>query len=147
MEFQLTHETELSSKFVDETIREYGPRIWIQKQMDPLRVGTSDVYAMIDGMFIPIECKRTDKDKGHSILSHNFKKIQTKNMRDLVVVGAYPIGLIFHEKEKRYVLPLAIREDGNISMEEYLKLPIFDWMGIRDGATKAYRDRFGEGQF
>ena len=143
----LTHETDLSSKFVDQTIRQYGPRIWIQKQMDPLRVGTSDIYAMIDGMFIPIECKRTNQDKGHSILSHIFEKIQKKRMRDLLEVGAYPLGLIFHREEKRYILPLAIREDGNISMEEYLQLPLFDWMEIKNAATQAYHDRFGEGQF
>jgi len=137
----VTRETELSSKFVDETIREYGSRIWIQKQQDPLRRGTPDIYAMLDGMFIPIECKRVAQSHGNSILSHKFDKIQIKRMLDLLTVHAYPIGLIFCEREKRYILPLAIREDGNISMEAYLKLPIFNWMEIRDAATEAHINR------
>jgi hypothetical protein len=137
----MTHETEMSSKFVDETIREYGSRIWIQKQQDPLRRGTPDIYSMIDGMFIPIECKRAIQSNGKSILPHKFEKIQIKRLRDLLEVYAYPIGLIFCEGEKRYILPLDIREDGNISMEEYLKLPVFNWMEIRDAATEAYINR------
>ena len=138
----MTRETELSSKFVDATIREFGSQIWIQKQIDPLRAGTPDIYAMSQGMFIPIECKRVERDSGNSILSHNFTKIQKKRMRDLAIVIAYPIGLIFREDEKRYILPLAIREDGNISIEEYLKLPLFNWMEVINDATKAYRNRY-----
>ncbi len=137
----LTRETESSSKFVDETIRKYGSRVWIQKQEDPLRVGTADIYSVVDGMFIPMECKKVKEDRGNSILSHRFTRMQIKRMKDLLAAHAFPIGLIFYEKEKRYILPLAIREDGNISMEEYLKLPIFDWMEVKNVATKAYLDR------
>ena len=137
----LISETEHSSKFVDETIREYGSRIWIQKVQDPLRKGTPDVYSALDGLFIPMECKKVCKDKGDSILSHPFQKIQIKRMKDFLAVHIYAIGLIFYENEKRYILPLAIRKDGQISMEEYLKLPIFDWMEIKDAATKTYLNR------
>ena len=142
----MIRETELSSEFVDKTIREFGSRIWIQKQQDPLRCGTPDIYAHLDGMFIPIECKKIDKDSGNSILSHKFTKIQKKRMKDLLLVYAYPIGLIFREDEKRYILPLAIREDGQISMEEYIKLPIFNWEVILHDATEAYLSRRSWGQ-
>ena len=109
-----------------------------------LRAGTPDIYSMIDGIFLPIECKKVKKKDGNSILSHSFTKIQKKRMRDLLKVSAYPIGLIFCGDEKRYILPLAIREDGNISMEEYLKLPIFDWMELKDAGTKSYQSRFNK---
>jgi len=134
----LIRETKLSSQFVDDTIREYGSQIWIQLQHDPLRVGTPDIYVVTDGIFIPMESKKVYKDSGQSILAHPFKRMQIKRMHDLLKVRAYPIGLIFYKLEKRYILPLAIREDGQISMEEYLKLPLFDWEVIRNAATKAH---------
>ena len=142
MECLLTRETELSSDFVDATIRGFGSSIWIQKQLDPLRCGTPDIYAMSEGVFLPIECKRVALEKGNSILSHHFTKIQKKRMRDLLKVGAYPVGLIFREKEQRYILPLAIRADGQISMDEYNSLPIFNWTELINAATKEHRDRF-----
>lgn len=139
----MINETDLSSKFVDETIREFGSRIWIQKQQDPLRRGTPDIYSIFDGMFIPIECKKV-VNNGCSILEHPFTKIQRKRFKDFIVVQAFPIGLIFcGREEKRYVFPLAIREDGNMSYDQYIKLPIFNWLEIRDAATKNYISRFG----
>lgn len=63
-------------------------------------------------------------------------------MSDLEEVGAFPIGLIFYREELRYILPLNIREDGNMSMEEYLALPLFTWMEIINVARKAHYDRF-----
>lgn len=136
-------ETDLSSWFVDKTIREYGSQIWIQKIQDPLRVGTPDIYALSRGMFIPIECKRIDHCSGNSILAHHFKKLQKVRMDDLLKVTAYPIGLVFLAKvERRYILPLDIRDDGNMSWEQYQSLPMFNWEEVIDAATKAYRSRY-----
>ena len=137
----MKRETKSSSEFVDDTIRAYGSQIWIQKQQDPLRVGTPDIYAMSEGIFIPIECKKVEKDHGNSILAHPFTKLQIKRMLDLQKVGAYPIGLIFSESGDRYILPLAIRKDGNISMDEFLKLPIFKWEEIIYAGTEAHINR------
>jgi hypothetical protein len=140
MECRLIKETQLSSEFVDDTIREFGSSIWIYKQ-PPIIRGTPDIFSMVNGMFIPIECKKVERESGNSILSHPFMKIQKKRMRDFMTVLAYPIGLIFHERGNRYILPLAIREDGNISMEEFLKLPIFNWMEVSNAATESYLSR------
>lgn len=142
MECQLTRETEKSSKFVDDTIREFGSRIWIQKQQDPLRRGTPDIYSMVDGNFIPMESKKVKNDSGNSILSHEFTKMQTKRLDDLEKVGAYGIGLIFFRDEIRYIRPLDIREDGQMSMEQYLGLPIFNWEEVINAATKAHSSRY-----
>jgi hypothetical protein len=138
----LTRETQYSSDFVDRTIREFGPRIWIQKQLDPLRRGTPDIYSMVEGNFIPIESKRVNQESGNKILSHNFTKMQVKRMKDLLITGAYPIGMIFYDDEIRYILPLDIREDGQISMEEYKKLPLFNWEEIIHVATETHRNRY-----
>lgn len=142
MECQLTRETEKSSKFVDDTIREFGSRIWIQKQQDPLRRGTPDIYSMAEGNFIPIECKKVKEDSGNSILSHEFTKLQKKRMNDLYITGAYPIGVIFFRDEIRYVLPSDIRENGQMSMEQYKSLPIFNWEEVINAATEAHSRRY-----
>ena len=140
----MIRETEKSSDFVDKTIREFGSRIWIQKQEDPLRRGTPDIYSMAEGNFIPIECKKVNQDSGKSILSHPFKKIQIKRITDLYITGAYPIGMIFYRDEIRYILPSDIREDGQMSMEQYLSLPIFNWEVVIHDATEAHRSRFSK---
>jgi len=132
-------ETELSSEFVDATIREFGNKIWIEKQCDSLRAGTPDIYASINGLFIPIECKRAI-GKGNSILSHTFTKIQKRQLK-ILAYNAFPIGLIFSNSEKRWILPLHIREDGNMSLDQYLSLPIFSWREVYDAASRHRQDR------
>ena len=134
-------ETELSRKFVDETIREFGSKIWIQLQRDPIRNGTPDIYSLVNGIFIPIESKKVERESGNKILSHPFQRLQKKRMRDILSAQGFPIGLIFHLQEKRYILPLDIREDGDISMEEYQKLPLFTWEEIYRVASEAHSRR------
>lgn len=122
-------ETKLLQRFIDDTIKEFGHVLWIERQVSDIRKGVPDVYALMDGIFLPIEAKYSFEGKD-SILSHKFKPLQVEKLKRFWNRGAYACGIVFRNGEVRYVLPDAIREDGQMSLEQFRSLPTFTWKGV-----------------
>lgn len=121
-----TNETSLLQRFMTRSIRTYGSRLWIERQISDIRRDIPDVYAHIDGIFLPMEAKFSFEGK-ESILSHKFKRGQIEKLRMFRSVGAYALGIVFRNEELRYVHPQDIRDDGQMSLSQFDSLPLFDW--------------------
>jgi len=122
-------ETKLLNRFVEQTIKTYGHLMWIERQVSDIRKGVPDVYALWDGIFLPMEAKYSFQGK-ESILSHKFKPLQIEKLKRFEKRGAFACGLIFRNEEIRYVLPDAIRDDGQMSLDQFNQLSLFTWEGV-----------------
>lgn len=122
-------ETKLLTRFIDHTIRDYGHLMWIERQVSDIRKNVPDVYALWDGVFLPMEAKYSFQGKD-AILSHKFKPGQVEKLRRFEKRGAFACGIIFRNGEIRYVLPDDIREDGQMSLDQFNQLPLFTWEGV-----------------
>jgi len=128
-------ETKLLQRFIKQSEKEFGDVLWIERQVSDIRLGVPDVYALMDGIFLPMEAKYSFEGK-ESILSHKFKALQIEKLKRLEKRGAYSLGLIFRGEEIRYILPDAIREDGQMSLEQFSTLPFFSWIGVVNAGKK-----------
>ena len=122
-------ETSQIPGFIARAEAQFGPRIKIRRRVDTIRKGVPDIECTLNSFSLPIEAKHSVAGLT-KILKHRFTAIQVHDMTTSKEAGAFPIGLIFRNGEERFILPEDIPEDGQISLEQYLKLPIFRWEDV-----------------
>lgn len=132
------NETKLLNRFIDNSIKEFGFDLWIERQVSDIRLGVADVYALMNGIFLPIEAKYSFQGK-ENILSHKFGALQVERLIRHKKRGGYSLGMIFRDGEIRYILPENIREDGQMSLDQYKQLPFFNWPEVVDAGKKRNR--------
>lgn len=131
MRIKAKSETNFVTDFIDDSKAEFAPDLWIKRIIDTIHLGTPDIYAHFNGIFLPIEAKKGFRRNG-LILDHHFKPIQIHELMMLKKSRAYSMGLIFMDNEMRFILPEEIPENGNLNLDSFNKLPHFSWRTILD---------------
>lgn len=136
------NETKLLQRFIAKSLEEFGFDLWIERQVSDIHLGIADVYALMDGIFLPIEAKYSFRGK-ENILSHKFGALQVERLIRHKKRGGYSLGIVFRDGEIRYILPENIREDGQMSLDQYKQLPFFNWQEVVNAGKKSNRLLFG----
>lgn len=101
-------ETDKSKTFIDNQKAKYGRNLFIEKVIDSNTKGRPDIQAIFKGMPIVMEAKLINSLSYRNI--YPFKAIQLDTLELMAKAGTVSIGLLYMEKEVRYLMYYDLKE-------------------------------------
>ena len=117
-----------SQSFIKEQREKYGRLIHIEKIIRPDVSGEPDIFAIFKGMPVYAESKLIN------ILSYRnlypFKELQLDTLEQRAKSGAMCIGLLYMDKEVKYLMYYDLKE--YLNREDLAKAKPFSWEALRE---------------
>jgi hypothetical protein len=101
-------ESDKSKSFINDQKEKYGKILFIEKVIDSNTKGRPDIQAIFNGMPIVMEAKLINSLSYRNI--YPFKAIQLDTLELMAKAGTVSIGLLYMEKEVRYLMYYDLKE-------------------------------------
>jgi hypothetical protein len=121
-------ETKESSEFVKLQKEKYGKSLFIEKVIRPDLKGQPDIFLIYKGMPLYAEAKLINSITNKNL--YPFKELQLDILTDRALSGAMSIGVLYNEKEFRYIMYDQLTEfvDWNNGLDFNLELIREKWI-------------------
>ena len=120
-------ESTKSQKFIKEQKEKYGKLIYIEKLIRPDKKGEPDIFAIYKGMCVYAEAKLINSITYENL--YPFKELQLDSLAIKAQSGAMCIGILYKDKEVRFLMHYDLKE--YLNKDDWEKAEKFNWEILR----------------
>ena len=120
-------ESDKSQIFINEQRAKYGRNLLIEKIIRPDKKGEPDIFAIFKGMPVYAEAKLINAVSYKNLFP--FKELQLDLLAIRAKAGAMCIGILYKDKEVRYLMHYDLKE--YLDKSDWDKAKEFNWEALK----------------